>query len=149
MHDRQRLVAGRAHPHEREHLGPRLEVERRSGPLVGAHLELDDLGARLSPFGLEVVEERGQARLAVHLAVGDPRAEAAAAHEQALVDHLLDRAAHRRPGEGEAGRDGHLVFEGIARLEASVVDGGGQLLGELVVERHRRLAVDDHLELLR
>ena len=104
---------------------------------------------RLAAVGLEVVEEGGEPRAAVDLAVGDRRPQPATADEEALVDHLLDGPTDGGPGETEPSGEGDLVLEGVAGLEPAVVDRGGQLLGELVVQGYRGLALDDDVELHR
>ena len=86
---------------------------------------------------LQVVEEARQLDLPVYLAVGHRGAEPPAADEHALVDELLDRPTHGRSRELESLGHGHLVLEGIARLQDAAGDRGAQLLGQLVVERDR------------
>ena len=58
------------------------------------------------------------------------------------ADELLDGPPHRRPREAQPVGHGDLVLEGVARLELPARDRRTQLLGQLVVERDRRLAVD-------
>lgn len=144
-HDGQWGVAREPQANDREQRGLGGQVERGGRVGIGDGVVLEEDGAWGPALPREVVEEAAQRHPAVHLAVGDGRAEAPAPDEQALVDHLLDGAADRRARERKALCESHLVLEGVAGLEASVGDRGAQALGQAVVERDRRRPVDAHV----
>ena len=91
-----------------------------------------------------VVVEAGELVATVDHLARDRRADPATTHEQPAVHQLRDGAAHRGAREVEALGEGQLVLERVARLEPAVLDRRGELLGQLVVERHRAAAVDGH-----
>ena len=104
------------------------------------------LGRGALPGRLQVVVEAAQLQRALDLAVHDLGADAAAAHEQALVDEGLDGLADGGPGQPEPSGELDLVAEQAARGQGAVLDRRLQLLGQLEVERDRTAAVDAELE---
>ena len=85
----------------------------------------------------EVVEQAGQLDPAVHRALDDLGADAALAHQQALVDEFLDGPSGGGPRQRQALRQREFVLEAIARCQIAVADRGFDGLGELIVERNR------------
>ncbi len=90
----------------------------------------------------QVVVEAGQLDLASDPPVHHLGAHATLADEQPLVDQLLDRLPHRRPGQAELVGQGDLALEPVAGLERPGLDRLLDLGGHLRVQRHRAEAVD-------
>ena len=106
----------------------------------------EDLGRGALAGRLQVVVEAAELQRALDLAVHDLGADAAAAHEQALVDERLDGLADGGPGQAEPAGELDLVAQQAAGSERSVLDRGLQLLGQLEVQRHRTAPVHTELE---
>jgi len=93
---------------------------------------------------VQVVEEAGQLDLAAYRRVYHLGAHAPLAHEQPLVDQVLDGVPHRRPGQAEPVGQIDLVLEPRPRRQLTGLDQVLQVLRHLEVERDR--AVPVHLD---
>jgi hypothetical protein len=91
----------------------------------------------------QVVEEAGEGERPAHRAGDDHGAEAPAAHQQALTDQGLDRLAQGGPADRELVGELDLVVQPAAGGQRSGGDRLLQLLGDLEIERHRTVPVDD------
>ena len=144
-HDRERLGAGAPEPLEdvdRRSLGDaELERERVRTPLGR---EAEHPRVRIAAGLGQVVVEAGQLDLALHLGVDHLRPHAALADQQPLVDEVLDRLAHRRPGQAQPVGQVDLVLEPCPRRQFAGLDEVLQVLCHLEVERDR--AVPVHLD---
>jgi hypothetical protein len=134
---RERHPVGHAQAGDVQHGAADLDAERLCDPVVGlaAGRRQHARGRRLA-LPREVLVQARQLDVAGDPAVHDLRADAAAAHEQALVDEVLDRAADGGPGEPEPVAERDLVLETCARGQRAVVDRRLQQVGDLVVEGH-------------
>ena len=144
MHECRRDVIGEAEALDVDErgVGGQAHGGGRAGIDPGG-VEGEDRGRRLRSAAVEVVIEAGEFVPAVDHLVGHGGSHSAAAHEEAAAHEFGDGAAHGRAGEVEPIGQGEFVLEGIAGLEGAVLDDGGELLRELVIERHRARAVDD------
>jgi len=103
----------------------------------------------LVPHAGEILVEAREFDRAAHAGLHHLRADAAAPHEQALVDELLDRPSHRRAGEPEALADGDLVLEAGARGDHALADRALEAAGDLEVQGYRAGAIEVGEELVR
>ena len=110
--------------------------------VAGTGLQLQDLGPGVAAFAGQVLVEAGQLDAAADGSMHDLRADAAFAHQQARVDQVLDGSAHGGPGQAEAFGERDLVVQPHAGGQFAGLDGLLQDLGDLVVQRHRAVAVD-------
>ncbi len=121
--DRQRTTTRAAEPFEVEHRlsrrGPQLLGDCGCGLLHGVAEHAR--GRPLTGSG-QVVVEAGELDLASNPPVHHLGAHATLADEQPLVDQLLDRLPHRRPGQAELVGQGDLALEPVAGLERPGLD---------------------------
>jgi len=96
----------------------------------------------------EVVVQAGQPLVATELRSHDLRSDAALADQQTLLHQFLDGLPSRRPGQAESSCQRQLVLEPITRREGAGRDRILDRLGELVVERHRRIPLERDVDLL-
>src|SRR5690606_40726384 len=104
-----------------------------------------DPGGRPLSGGLQVVVEAAQFQRAFDLAVHHLGADAAAPHQESLVDQGLDGLADGRPGQSEPGGELYLVAQEAAGGQCAVLDGRFELLGQLEVQRDGGTAVHAQL----
>jgi hypothetical protein len=112
------------------------------GSPSGVGDQAEHLGPRLAAVARQVLVQAGELGAPVHHLLGDRGADAPPADQHALRHQLGDGAAHGGPGQAQPLGQRQLVLEGVTGAERPGVDRGGQLLGQLVVERHRARTVD-------
>ena len=121
-----------------DHLAVLRKAELARDLLVGrSDVVVEQLSGRLLAGPGEVVEEARQLDTAVHRVLHDLGADAALAHQQALVDEFLDRAPRRRPRQRQPLRQRQFVLEPVTGREFAVADRRLDRLGELIVEGNR------------
>lgn len=108
----------------------------------GVGVEGEQFGAGFVSGLEEIVVEAGELAASVRDLVGDGGADAAAAYEQAASDHFADSLTDGGSGQVEAVGEVDLFLDGVPRSEGAVVDGGGELGGELLVEGNGAAPVD-------
>ena len=118
-----------------DHLAVLGQVEFAGDLFVGRpDAVVEQLRGRLLAGAGKVVEQAGQLDAAVHGILHHLRAHAPLAHQQALVDELLDGAPSRRPRQRQPLRQRQLVFEAIAGRQFAVTDRSLDGLSKLIVE---------------
>ena len=124
-HHRQWLAAGAAQAADGDHFAVCGQVEFAGNLVVGrSDPVVQQLRDGILPGARQVVEQAGQLDAPMHRVLHHLRPDAALAHQQTLVDELLNGAPRGRPRQRQALRQCQLVFETVAGCQLPVLDGG-------------------------
>src|SRR5205823_5892851 len=120
---------------ERDHRGPFRQAECGGDGAVG-RLDAVEQHLRGRPLAAahEVVVQAGQFDTAADLRVHHAGAHTPLADQQALLDQVLDRPPHGRPGQAQLGGELQLVVEPVALPDLAGLDGALQVLSQLEVQ---------------
>ncbi len=125
------------------HLRARQQSQGLPDGVIGGQMgERQHIAARLAAGVLKVVEEAGQLEVASHLAGHHLGAHAPLAYQKSRPDQLVHGLPHGGPGQAELRRQIYLVVQLASGGKGARADGGFDPLSYLMVERHRRGAID-------
>jgi hypothetical protein len=85
----------------------------------------------------EVLVQAGEGNPAADLGIRHPGTDPLLAGEHALLDEVVQGAAHRRPGDVQRRGELDLIGQPLARQQFAAVDRFFQALAHLKVERNR------------
>ena len=98
---------------------------------------VQQLSGRLLAGAGEIVEKAGQLDATVHGILHHLGADTTLAHQQALVDELLDGPPGGRPRQRQPLGQREFVLETVTGSEFAITDRGLDRLRKLIVERDR------------